>query len=347
MNRIVLCLLAVIGTVPALADEPVSFNGKTVTLIVASPAGGGTDASARVLASLLTAHLPDRPAMIVRNVPGAQGITGMNYFVKQVAPDGLTLTMGSTTQADPMLYRKPQSQYDPATFSIVGGAGRGGTVLLIRTDALARLRARNAAPVVMGALTGVPRSGMLTTAWGIAFLGWNAKWVLGYRGTNDLMIALERGEIDMTSTANLFQMQKFLGTGRFTVLTQAGTLHQGQMIRRPEFGDAPLFAEAMLGKFNEPVAQKAFDYWTSITAIDKWIALPPGTPPAYVRAYREAFRAAVSGSEFAELTRKISEDFEPMAYEDVELLIKRLGATPPESTAYISRMLRGQGIEVD
>ena len=62
----------------------------------------------------------------------------------------------------------------------------------------------------MGALGGVPRSGMQTTAWGIDYLGWNAKWVLGYRGTNDLMVALERGEIDMTSTGNLFQIQKFL-----------------------------------------------------------------------------------------------------------------------------------------
>jgi tripartite-type tricarboxylate transporter receptor subunit TctC len=331
----------------ARADEPISFKGKSVTLIVSSPAGGGTDASARILAPLIAAHLPDKPAVIVRNVPGAQGITGMNYFVTQVVPDGLTLTMGSTTQADPMLYRKPQSQYDPAQFLVVGGAGRGGTVLLVRASALPRLSDRKAAPVVMGALTGVPRSGMLTTAWGIAFLGWNAKWVLGYRGTNDLMIALERGEIDMTSTANLFQMQKFLGTGRFAILTQAGTLHQGHMVKRPEFGDAPLFADSMKGKITDPVARKAFSYWTSITAIDKWIALPPGTPPAYVTAYRDAFRAAVSGPEFAALSRKISEDFEPMAYEDVELLIRRLGETPPDAMAYISRMLRAQGIEAE
>lgn len=329
------------------AQAPVSFKGKTVTVIVASPAGGGTDASARVLAPLIATHLQGRPAVIVRNVPGAQGITGMNYFVSQVAPDGLTLTMGATSQADPMLYRKPQSQYDPTTFFIVGGAGRGGTVLLLRKDAERRLHDKRAAPAIMGALTGVPRSGMQMTAWGIEFLGWNAKWVLGYRGTNDLMIALERGEIDMTSTANLFQIQKFLTNDKYKILTQAGTLHNGRMVARPEFGDAPLFTSLMQDRIKEPFVRKAFDYWSSITALDKWIALPPKTPQPFVRAYREALRAVFAGPEFAELSRKISEDFEPMAYEDIELLMEKLQSTPPESLAFTSTMLRKQGIEAD
>src|SRR5215470_3714763 len=116
----------------ARADDAVSFKGKTITMIVGSPAGGGTDSSARLIASLIASHLPGSPPVIVRNIPGAQGLTAMNYFVKQVAPDGLTLMTASTTQADPMLYRKPQSQFDPTTYSFIGGVGRGGTVMLIR-----------------------------------------------------------------------------------------------------------------------------------------------------------------------------------------------------------------------
>jgi hypothetical protein len=107
--------------------------------------------------------------------------------------------MGSTTQADPLLFRTPQSQFDPTKFFIIGGAGRGGSVLIIDKAAEPRLRDKSKPPVVMGALAGVPRSGMQMTAWGMGFLGWNAKWVVGYPGTNDLTIALERGEIDMTT----------------------------------------------------------------------------------------------------------------------------------------------------
>ena len=331
----------------SLAQEPVSFRGKTIVVIVGSPAGGGTDASARLIASLMANYLPGKPAVLVRNIPGAQGITAMNYFVKQVAPDGLTVIMASTTQADPLLYRKPQAQFDPTTFGFVGGVGRGGTVLLLRKEAEMRLHDKRAAPAVMGALGGVPRSGMQITAWGIEFLGWNAKWVLGYRGTSDLMIALERGEIDMTSTANLFQVQKFMDNGRFKIMSQSGALHGGKMVARPEFGDAPLFAALMQGKIREPIAQKAFDYWSSMTALDKWFALAPGTPEAFVRAYRAAYKGAAADPEFAELGKRISEDIDPMAYEDVELLINRLGGTPPEAIAYLSAMLRKQGVEAE
>jgi hypothetical protein len=45
----------------------------------------------------------------------------------------------------------------------------------------------------MGSLSGIPRSGMQMAAWGIELLDWNAKWVIGYRGTNELTLALERG----------------------------------------------------------------------------------------------------------------------------------------------------------
>jgi tripartite-type tricarboxylate transporter receptor subunit TctC len=348
MKRIGIFVLSLLlGTCVAAAEEGVSFRGKTIVVIVGSPAGGGTDASARLVASLMASYLPGKPAVLVRNIPGAQGITAMNYFAKQVAPDGLSLVMASTTQADPLLYRKPQAQFDPTTYGFVGGVGRGGTVLLIRKEAETKLYDRSAQPVIMGALGGVPRSGMQMTAWGIEFLGWNAKWVLGYRGTNDLMIALERGEIDMTTTANLFQVHKFLDSGRFKILTQSGALHGGQVIPRPEFGDAPLFGKMMQGRIAEPMGLKAFEYWANMTALDKWFALPPKTPEPLVRAYRAAYKAASADPEFIEVGKRISEDIEPMAFEDVELIITGLGGTPPGAVAYLSAILRKQGIEAE
>jgi hypothetical protein len=331
----------------AFADEPVSFKGKTITMIVASAPGGGTDISGRLIAPLLANLLPGKPNVIVRNIPGAEGVTAMNYFVKQVAPDGLTVTMGSTTQADPLLYRRPQSQFDPTTFPIVGGAGRGGTALVIRREAEARLYDTRAAAVVMGALGGVPRSGMLATAWGVDVLGWNAKWVLGYRGTKDLMLALSREEIDLTSTANMFQLQELMANPKFKILSQSGGVQNGQHVARSEFGGAPIFTAMIQGQIKDAIPRQAFDYWTSITSLDKWLALPPKTPDALVDAYREAYKAMSADPSFAELGKKISEDFEPMSHRDVEMLIARIGSTPPEAIAYIGAMLRRQGVTTE
>jgi tripartite-type tricarboxylate transporter receptor subunit TctC len=340
----IVCVLF-FGSLSAVGVAAPSFQDQSITMIIGFAPGGGTDASGRLIAQYLVRHLPGSPGVIVRNVPGADGLTALNYFVQQTKPDGLTITMGSSTQADPLFYRSPQARYDPTKFEFVGGVGRGGTVLLVRADARKRLNDKSAAPVIMGALGGVPRSGMLMTMWGIEYLGWNAKWVLGYRGTNDLMIALERGEVELTSTANMFQIEKLMQGDRFEVLTQSGTLADGTIVGRPDFGDAPIFSKQMEGKIKDPLAEKAFAFWRAQASIDKWLALPPHTPPDIVEAYRKAYRELASDPEFIALGKRISEDFAPMSYQDVESLVQTLADTPPESLAYTKVLLRKQGVQ--
>jgi tripartite-type tricarboxylate transporter receptor subunit TctC len=347
MKKVGLCLfVSLLGWSAAVAQEPVSFRGKTVTMIIGFAAGGGTDAFGRLAATFLGTYLPGAPTVVVRNVPGADGVTAMNYLVQQVAPDGYTITTASSTTADPLNYRKPQSHFDATTFPVVGGAGRGGEVLLINKEAEKRLLDKQAAPVVMGSLGGNPRSGMQMTAWGIEFLGWNAKWVVGYRGTSELMLALERGEIDMSSTANLFLVQKLVESGKFSILVQTGSLKNGDMVARPEFGGAPIFAKMMQGKIKDAVAIKAFEHWKGIALMDKWLALPPNSPKPMIDVYREAYAKMAQDADFIDRSKKISEDFLPMSNRDVETLINTLGSTPPEATDYTSTMLRKQGLEL-
>jgi tripartite-type tricarboxylate transporter receptor subunit TctC len=333
----------------AQAQVPVSFEGKTINFVVGFPAGGGTDASARVIAPYLTKYLPGNPTIIVSNMPGADGMTAMNAFVQpqRTPADGTTITMGSTTTSDPLQYRRPQSQFDPTKFHFVGGVGRGGTILIIRTDAEKRLYDKSQPPVVMGSIGGVPRSGMQSTAWGIAYLGWNAKWVVGYRGTQDLFIALQRGEIDMTATGNLRDVQHLIDNGTLKILTQSGTVRNGELSKRPEFGDAPVLASIVQPKITDPVEKQSFDYWTSLTSIDKWLALPPGTPEPIVKLYQQAYDKIGDDPEFLARARKISEDLEPQSGADVKRLIDTLGTIPPQAIQQISVMLRKQGLTIE
>lgn len=345
MKRLILSLAAaLLMCTGATAQAPISFEGKTITMIIGYPPGGGTDVSGRLIAQYIAKHLPGSPSVVVHNMPGADGVTAMNFFAQQVKPDGLTLTMGSSTQGDPIHYRKPQSQYDATKLQFVGGVGRGGSTVVIRKEAEPRLYDKTKPPVIMGSVAGVPRSGMQTTAWGISLLDWNAKWVLGYPGTNDLFVALERGEIEMTASSNLFQVAKLLETGKVKVLTQTGIMTDGKILPRTEFGDVPVFPNQVKGKTNDPLHQKGFDYWFSLVMLDKWLALPVGTPEPIVKVYREAFNKMIKDPEFLERGKKMSEDFEPQSAIDVETLIKTLGQTPPEALDYIKDMLKKQGI---
>jgi len=84
-----------------------------------------------------------------------------------------------------------------------------------------------------------------------------------------------------------------------------------------------------------------------MSATDKWVALPPGTPKDIVDAYREAFRMIAKDPTFVAEGKKMSEDFTPMTAEDVEGLVRTVGATSPEAIEYINTMMRHQGIRVE
>jgi tripartite-type tricarboxylate transporter receptor subunit TctC len=347
MKRIGIGLLAALVGSSVAPAQDVSFQGKTVTMIVGFEPGGGTDAFGRLAASFLASQLPGMPTVVVRNVPGAEGITAMNYVVQQVAPDGSTIVTAASTTADPLNYRKPQARFDPTTFEVVGGVGRGGSALLISKEAERRLYDKQARPVVMGAPAGVPRSGMQMTSWGTEFLGWNTKWVVGYRGTNELMLALERGEIDMTSTANLFLLAKLIDTGKFKILVQTGTLKNGAVVSRPDFGDAPILASLLQDRIGDPLARAAFGYWVSIASMDKWLALPPKSPPAMLGVYRDTYGRMVQNPEFIDRGKRTSDDFVPLLSGEIEPLIKALGKTPPEAISYLNAMFKRQGLPVE
>jgi hypothetical protein len=84
-----------------------------------------------------------------------------------------------------------------------------------------------------------------------------------------------------------------------------------------------------------------------MTSLDKWIALPPNTSTAVLDSYRAAYATVVADRDFIKRGNKISEDFEPMTFADVEFLIGQIGATPPEAIAHIGAMLRRQGIAAE
>ncbi len=335
------------STHSGVAAEPVSFKGKTVTMTIGFAAGGGTDLAGRLIASYLGKYLPGQPTVIVQNMPGAEGMTAMNFFGNQSKPDGLTLTMGSGSVADPINFRKPQAKYDPSKFFFVGGTGRGGTVVVISKEAEPHLYDKSKPQVIMGSPGGAPRSGVLVAAWGMEFLGWNAKWVVGYKGTTDLFTALERGEIDMAATSSTHQIEKLLQTGKFKILSQSGMIRDGQLMGRSDFPDAPLLTTMLAGKIKDPIARQSFEYWASLESKDKWLALPPGTSSDIVQVYRDAYLKLTEDPDFLSRAKGMAEDFTPTTWQDLQSWIKTMADTPDESIAFLAVMLHHQGVKAE
>ena len=276
----IVCIISLAaGLWSGQAQESVSFKGQTIDMLLGWAVGGGVDATGRALSPLLIKYLPGQPNIIVRYMPGANGVIAFNCLAQQTKPDGLTFTIGTAEQVDPFNFRKPGSYYDPRKFEYFGGIHRGGNALVINREAEKRLYDKNAAPVIMGSVGSRPRAGNQVTLWGIKYLGWNARWVTGYAGTNDVILALHRGEVDMTATANLYEVKGLLDSGKFRIINQSGSIENGRSVGRADFGDVPLVTDMLAGKITDPLGQKAFKYWFDVTALDKILAVVPGTPP--------------------------------------------------------------------
>jgi hypothetical protein len=334
----------VVASAGAGAADDISFAGKTINVVVGYGAGGRIDNYTRLLTSSLAQRLPGKPTIVVRNMLGADGVVALTYFYTQVKPDGLTAAVVGASQVDPFQIVKAKAAYDVGAMEFVGGNGHGGTALVIRYDALPRLRDRSGPPAVMGALSAV-RTGMQATLWGAEYLGWNARWVVGYPTTKALVLGVERGEIDMTSFSDIVDVQRLKSTGHFTVLGQTGFLRDGKLQARPEY-DAPLLSDLVADKITDPSAQRAFAYWRSISTVGEFMALPPGTPRAVVEVYRQAFRDTMADPEFAKRLVGAGDEFLPQSADDVGALMGTLAATPPEALAYLIDIARRQGLSL-
>ena len=172
------------------------YQGKQVTIVVGFTAGGTYDATARLFARHLGKHLPGKPTVIVRNMPGAGSLVATMSLYGSLPKDGTALgVVGGGVVLEPLL-GNPQATYDPRRFNWIGGRTRDHFLCLVwHTVPVHTLQDATKRETVMGA-TG-PGSRTMTYPKALnELVGTKFKIVSGYPGGNEITLALERGEVE-------------------------------------------------------------------------------------------------------------------------------------------------------
>lgn len=197
--RLVLaCAFALLAQPSSQAED--FYRGKQLSLLVNLSAGGPTDTEARLLARHLFRHIPGNPAIVPRIMTGAAGNVAANWL-GQVAPnDGLTLGFFSTVAgASAMGASSLKVELPKMTFA---GTGSGVSVTYGRRDIGGGLKTPEdfvrASEVWMGGLA-IDVDKDLRLRLQLDLLGMNYKYVTGYPGAADVRLAVQRGEVQMTS----------------------------------------------------------------------------------------------------------------------------------------------------
>lgn len=189
------CFLFLIGVASAPAQEP--FKDKTVRIVVGFSSGGGFDAYARAIGRHMGKYLPGSPTIIVENMPGAGSLIAANHLYNQAKPDGLTIGHFIGGVVVGQILGNPAAKFDSRKFEWLGAPAKLDAVCAVtKATGLSDLNAwMNAKTAVKLGATGpgsetydVPR--VLQAA-----LGLPVQIVSGYKGTADIRLAAESGEI--------------------------------------------------------------------------------------------------------------------------------------------------------
>ncbi|MGH8724644.1 MAG: Bug family tripartite tricarboxylate transporter substrate binding protein [Burkholderiales bacterium] len=306
--------LKVLATSLALAALPpgglnaADFKGKTIEFVIPFPTAGGSDVWARFFAPLLAEHLPGKPTVVVKNVPGGGSITGTNQFVQRAKPDGLSIIGTSGSTQLPYLLDDPRVRYEFKELIAVLVSPTGGVVYVNPT-----LGAKNARDI--GKLRGKkmkygsqgPTSLDLVPVLAFEIMQLDVDPVFGM-SRGPARLAFERGEalIDyQTSSAYLRNVEPLVKAGKAVPLFSWGVLDdKGEFTRDPTFPDLPHFAEAYEMAYGKRPAGPAYEAFKAFVvagyAAQKPLFLPKGTPKDIVDAYVQALDKAIKMPTFKE-----------------------------------------------
>jgi len=241
---------ALLNTTGSNADPVADFyKGKQIQMIVGHSPGGGYDIYARLLARYLSPYVPGNPTIVVQNMTGAASLISANYVYGKAPKDGTVIGMidrGLPLMA--ILGTNPNVRFDPAKFTWLGSASSfadDAFLLIARKDAAVKTvedARRSGGPKL---IVGVTADGATDKDVAVLFrdvLGFNLKIIAGYRGGNEISLALDRGEVDARLTAlsgtNASRPAWFLPDSPMHVLVQFA-----RTTRHPRFPDVPTARE--------------------------------------------------------------------------------------------------------
>ena len=322
MKRILFLTVAVAWMLimPRISSAQGNFyEGKTIRIIVGFSAGGGYDALARMLSRHMPKYIPGHPTILVENMTGAASLLAANHIFKVAKPDGLTFGHFSGGFTYGQVMGQPGIEFDMRKFVFLGAVARDeSAIALTKASGVTSMEKWVAAktPVKLGT-TGPGAFGTDNVLKVVkAALNLPAQIISGYKGTADLRLAAEGGEIDGTSwgwDSMRGTWQKALESGTVVVVLQAVP---------KAFADLPQ-VPLVVDLAKTPEAKQLIEYGIHYPSkITKTLALPPGTPNDRAQILQRAIQQAANDPEFIAEADKAKIGLAPVTADDMKKTVE-------------------------
>jgi tripartite-type tricarboxylate transporter receptor subunit TctC len=333
-NVLLVAAACMLTGAPAVAQDV--YAGKTITLVVGGDAGTGFDVYARVLGRHMHRHIPGKPNIVVQNMPGAGSVKAAEYLYTIAPKDGTTFAiLFPGALVEPLIGDPSRYRYDPTKFGYLGTADSGTRLCLTyHTSKTKTFEDAQRSTSIIGATqpgsSTADYPNMLNALAGAKF-----KVVTGYKSTVEIMLAMERGEVDGVCGHEVSsvraQRPAWIGSASVNLLVQVGLEPNDEMTK---LGVPPVW------KFVPEENRAVTELIVAQQVFGRPFVTPPEIPEAQLKILRAAFMATLADPEFLADAKKASLDVNPKSGEEVGAVIKKMFAAPRDMAERMFKAIR-------
>jgi tripartite-type tricarboxylate transporter receptor subunit TctC len=326
LTPLIACAIVLGAPTPSTAQDSVAdfYKGKQVAIMVGFTPGGSSSLYAQALGRHMGRYLPGSPSFIVQHVPGAGGLVLANNIYNTVTRDGSAFAITGRTAAIEPLLGNANAKFDGRRFGWIGTANvEYTTCTLWHTARVKTLADAMTLEAIVGG-SGADATEVVFPKAANKLVGTKFKIVLGYPGSTELLLAMERGETE-----------GFCGIGwTFLKLRKAdwlkekkvNILYQMSITKHPELPDVP----AIIDYAKTPQDRKVFEFLFAPQEMGRPFFAPPGVPADRLNALRVAFERTLKDPAFLADADKVGVEVQHVGGEAIQTLLERVYASPKD-----------------
>ena len=317
-------VLALIPGAARAATAEEFYKGRQIIMILSADAGGGYASYANAFAPYLSQHIPGKPRIVVQYMPGAGGLRAMNYLYTAAPKDGSVIALVHSSVPYAPLYGIKAANFDPRRMNWLGSIdATSGICVAWHTSKIKTWQDLFDKQYLVGSSGAGSQMETLPMMLNKLF-GTKIKVISGYKGGNEVYLAMERGEVDgrcgsLVSSINSTRPDWF-PQKKVAVPVQIA------LERDPQFPDVPSLAELAKDARTKQILQLIL----SPMAMDRPILTPPGVPADRVAILKTAFHAAMVDPAFLADAKKQRIEVKEVAGEKVAKILSDAFGMPPD-----------------
>jgi tripartite-type tricarboxylate transporter receptor subunit TctC len=311
------------------------YKGRNVTLVIGYSVGGGYDAYARLLGRYFGTHIPGNPAIVPEQMTGAGSLRSANFIYSVAAKDGSVFGTFSRSMGISPLVDK--AEFDSRKFTWLGSVTDDNTTCVTwNTSPIKTWDDFLTKPSKFGG----EGAGADPDIWTLLYkkvFGAKAQLVSGYPGTNDVVLAMERGEIDglcgISWSTIKSRHPEWLTSHSVNIIVQAA------LTKEPEISAVPLATD--LAKTPEQL--QIIKLLLVSQAMARPFAAPPDIPADRKAALLSGFDATMKDADFLAEAQKLNFDVRPVSAAAIDAMLAEVYQTPKDVIARATKAISSEG----